>query len=69
MGDTHLSLRDKGLTSIEKLDKYKEIRKLDISFNLIKKLEGLDKVPKLKHLAAYCCALETLEGIDEYAIS
>ena len=47
------------------LQKFTYLRKLDVSFNPLTKLEHLDVLPKLTHLQAYSCLLEDIDYLDE----
>jgi Leucine-rich repeat (LRR) protein len=44
---------------------YTSVRRLDISFNALQNLRGIDQFPRLRQLSAYCCRLNTLEYVGE----
>jgi len=61
-----LILQDKNLDTIGgDLERFKSLRKLDISFNFFTKLDRLGQFPKLSHLSAYCCVIENIDRIEE----
>ena len=43
----------------------KELKWLDLSFNLIRKIEGLEKLEKLTDLSLYSNQIEVIEGLDK----
>lgn len=42
------------------------LRWLDLSFNAITKVEGLESLDKLQDLSLYCNAIEVVEGLDRH---
>ena len=49
--------------SIGDLSDIPHLRKLDLSFNELVSLNGLDKLPRLKNLSAYCCRIHDIEAL------
>ena len=56
-------VQDHGLYRFGNLADVTFIRKLDIAFNPLQQLEGVDQLPKLQHFNCYSCQLEDIEGL------
>ena len=46
-------------------DNYSSLRRLDISFNALKSLKGIEQFPRLRDLSAYCCRLDDVFHVSE----
>lgn len=44
---------------------YSSVRRLDISFNALRSLKGIEQFPRLRELSAYCCRLDDVGCINE----
>ena len=61
-----LNIQGRNISGIDILKKsYSSWRRLDISFNSIKSLEGVEQFPRLRQLSAYCCRLDNIGCIKE----
>ena len=56
-------VQDHGLYRIGNLADVTFLRKLDIAFNPLQNVEGVDQLPKLQHFNCYSCQLEDIEGL------
>ncbi|KAJ2069121.1 hypothetical protein GGI08_000522 [Coemansia sp. S2] len=61
---TAAELRDKGISHVDDISKYAQLRKLDLSSNNISSSEGLDGLRQLKSLAHVNLSNNALEDMD-----
>ena len=60
-----LLLKQRQIVRIGDVSDYSQLRKLSISFNALRSLKGLDQLPHLRYLAAYCCGVTDFEDLSE----
>ena len=61
---TDLIVPNQDIVEIGHLIDMQHIRKLDLSFNPISDLNGLDQLNQLRYFSAYCCKLDNLDFVD-----
>jgi Leucine-rich repeat (LRR) protein len=62
-----LNIQGQNITEIDTALKknYSSLRRLDISFNTMNSLEGVEQFPRLRELSAYCCRINNIGYIKE----
>ena len=58
------TIQDHGIYRIGNLADMATLRKLDIAFNPIESLDGVDQCPQLRHFSCYSCKLINVEGLS-----
>jgi Leucine-rich repeat (LRR) protein len=64
LGELHV--KDQGITRIGNLVDTAGIRILDISYNPITSLNGIDQLPQLRQMTAYGCRIRDIEALNGY---
>jgi hypothetical protein len=54
------------ITGIGDLKDVLSLRKINMSFNPISTLKGIDQLKELRHLSAYCCRLTNVDDLSGY---
>lgn len=58
-----LIIQGKEIETIGNLSDLSTLRKLDLSFNNLRSIEGVEKLPQLRYLAAYSCRLTNIADL------
>ena len=63
---TEILLQDRKITKLGNLAPLSSLRRLDVSFNELTSLKGIEELPQLRHLSAYCCRLTDIDMLAGY---
>ena len=61
-----LHAKDQGITRIGNLVDAAGIRVIDISYNPIASLNGIDQLPQLRQMTAYGCRIRDIDALSGY---